>query len=497
MTVREVGLRWAQSGTARHKTLRVLDAEWLGLHKAIKVMEGSLQGGSPDGLSYILPRARFCLAAMPFPLNDEYVWGGDPAEVIQRLRGYGQIYEMADTLSFCEVLDRALEQGIENPMWLAFKANWQSMARPAVILAHRPSTVSLIEKMLASLPDASSVIVAGESEARETWNRKTTVVFGPPSIYPKWLRTYPHNDVLWIYNSWNKDPQVSESILVSPHGARTTVQVEHLGGGSTNVYAPEPALDVEDLGAQLSQERIASEIRRHLDQEDSAVVSARIALLATDDYVLLPIDDGTFVTIFDPNEGRVRREQAKRMVPGMFVVTRDGGSHDHIRTLVDEKFMKDSKRARAQLVEWKGALRRRISASGLDRVRLDLRELGVSAEPATVNLWTTDLIHGPGNEQWFRALLAYLGLQGFEAQWRTLLELRRAGRLAGQYMRKQLEAQAASVDPLTVQRSPSLRFEIEGVDGGALVATKVDEIRPDSIQAPAALLGQRISGVSR
>lgn len=496
----DVGALWESSRSAIHTKLRVADPYWTDLRTRLKAAEKELAsqagGGASDAFRAVR-RLSFQLSSLPLPIGHPLLWGDQPEGVIEQISDYGRAHQLDSVLSLTGRLREFVQTGNENPLWSALVSSWVSLERPIALVARKPSAVGPLEARIDALPGAPVPIVVTLSELPDVRSRKTTVVFGPPSLYPVWLKTFPHNNVLWIYHAWNRDIESVGSLLSFAQGTNSSSKVKpHEKSFSGHVSVLDSTAE-EDLTYVLNQEQVEREISSYASQGDDTSVSARIALLANDECVLLPVDEGTSVSIFDPAESRVRREVTRKIVPGMFVIVRESGGRDHIRALVETKFMRDVPRAKAQLEEWKHELRLRIRERGLGSVKRELEELDVVVEAGSINLWTTDLVYGPGRQDWFRSLLTYLGIGGFQEKWETLISLRRAGRRAGLYMRDQLLRQATEVDPVTARRSSTLRFTIDGVDGGALIAHKVEEVLPKVIQTPSALIGQPIGGNRR
>lgn len=494
----QAGDVWAASEFAKHQTLRVADPTWVELRMSIREAEKELFGYGDEfnDVYQLVRRLGFQLSCLPLPAGHPLIWGGEAGPVIDRLITHGHTHQLESVIAVGMRLKKIIDGGSDSPLWSALVRSWVSLERPIVLVARKQSEVGPLESRIDTLPGTPVPIVATMSELPHVWNRKTTVVFGPPSLYPAWLKAFPRNDVLWIYHAWNRDVEVPSSLLSLAQGTASPRNIEPHGKSFSGTVSTLDLTADENVTYTMSQERVEREIRQHASPDDDTTVPARIALLANDDCVLLPVDDGTTVTVFDPNESRIRREATRRIVPGMFVVVRERGGRDHIRALVESKFMDDPAEAKARLEGWKLALRTKIRAQGISTVKRELEALGVAVEPGTIILWTTELIHGPGKEEWFRSLSAYLDLGGAEENWEILVRLRRAGRKAGLYMRDQLVKQATEVDPVTARRSSTLKFTIDGVDGGALIAHKVEEVLPEVIQAPPELIGQPIEGTS-
>lgn len=490
---------WRAARKAGHEDLAVADQAWLTLRRktvqADRLLRTDGHRDSPARATVL--RVGFRTSITPLPIDHPYIWGRDPDEAVAEIQVYGTAAGLDAVVDLANHLQTMVQDRVESPLWTAFLRLRSTLQAPVVVGVRRQSALEHLEPRFNNLTEPTRLLSLGEIGGLD--ERKATVFFGPPSVYPDWVKLFPRSNTIWIRHAWNKSLVFPDALLgmmpVAAPAATTRRLSEHRLSTPTYDTQADDYGEPDELAAEMNRARLSSELDKAAKSGDSTTVASRIGVLANDDYVLLPIEEGTRVTVFDPQTRSVRREQTRRLIPGMFVVVRERGSRDHLRSLVDTKFLKEPEVIRASMNRWKSALHRSIRDRTIDRVASDLSRRGVSVGHSSIRLWTTDLVHGPGSYENFVALFDYLGINGAEAEWKHLLQVRRAGREAGAYVLRQLLKQASKVRTDQILRDSTLRFTLDGVDGGALVAVKIDEVLPEVIEAPVELVGQLIEGV--
>lgn len=490
---------WRAAKNAKHEDLAIADQTWLTLRgktvHADRLLRADSHRDSPVRATVL--RVGFRTSITPLPIDHPYIWGRDPHEAIAEIQSYGAAAGLDAVVDLADYLRTMVDNRVESPLWTAFLRLRPSLKAPVVVGVRRQSALEHLEPRFANLAEPTSLLSIGELGRLD--GRRTTILFGPPSVYPNSVKLFPRSNTTWIRHAWNKPLMFPDALIgmmpIAALAATNRRLSEHPLTSADFVTQPDDYGEPDELAAEMNRARLSSELDKAARSGDAATVASRIGLLANDDYVLLPIEEGTFVTVFDPQTRSVRREQTRRLIPGMFVAVRERGGRDHLRSLVETKFLESPELIRESMNKWKSALQRSIRDRGIDRVASDLSRRGVSVGHSSIKLWTTDLVHGPGSFENFVALFDYLGLSGAADDWQHLLLVRRAGREAGTYMRRQLIKQASQVRTDQILRDSTLRFTLDGVDGGALVAVKIDEVLPEVIQAPVDLVGQLIEGV--
>ena len=492
---------WEATESARHVTIRVFDLRWQNADTRLRrVIESLSSGTSSQELPSVLRRLRFSLNCLPLPLHDPAMWSpGTQEGALERIRLHAEIAESTPLLDLYALLSELIQARVTNPLWDAVSESWSSLRKPIVIVAHRSSHVKAIETLVSSVERGSdAVVVVKQNELPELWGTRTTLVFGPPSLGAEWLRAQPRGDVVWVHHTWNRSLTSPDSLLPFTSAPARTPTIEDLTSLDTLDRAREGSADnpPEDSWTPYDWTRVRSglglnsETQPAIDDEGPALVLAKIVALADDQYVLIPAEEGTTVSVFNPAVAKVERRGARDIRAGMFVLVRTESGRDLIRDLVESRFLKDPQRCFSRLEEWKRPLRRRLRELGPHEVRRALRAYGLDAEEVTIRSWTTDLVYGPGNEPWLRSLLTFLGVDGADEHWAVLEALRRAGRKAGHYVRLQLLDQARQVDPVRARRESVLTFALKGVYGGTVKAFKVEAVSADPVEAPSNALGR-------
>ncbi len=131
---------------------------------------------------------------------------------------------------------------------------------------------------------------------------------------------------------------------------------------------------------------------------------------------------------------------------------------------------------------WKGALERRIAASGIGNVERDMRLAGVKS-PGRAWAWTDPSLILPKNEGDFRALLSWLGIP-VEPTISNAKRKRRAHHQAGSDVREKLEQAVEDTDLTELEREGrlDLRIRVEGFRD--LVAARILAVSPHAQVIP-------------
>lgn len=490
---------WRAAKASRHEDLAVADQAWLNLRRktvrADRILRDDLHRDSR--VRALVLRVGFRSSITPLPIHHPYLWGGDPHAAIAEIQSYGRAGNLDAVVDLGEFLKGMVDDEVESPLWTAFLNLRPLLKAPVMVGARRLSALEHLEPRFANLSEVTRLVSLGELGNLD--ERKTAILFGPPSVYPNWVKLFPRSNTVWIRHAWNKELVFPKALLgAMPLAAPATTSrrlLDHPLSNTEYEVEHDDYGEPDELATEMNSARLTSELNKAAAEDDSAVIASRIGVLANDDYVLLPIEEGTMVTVFDPEERTIRREQTRRLIPGMFVVVRERGSRDHLRSLVETRFLNDSRTTRDSMSKWKVALHRSIRERGIDRVASSLSKLGVSVGHSSIKLWTTELVHGPGTIENFKAVLDYLGLEDAKTHWAHLIKVRRAGREAGNYMRRQLIKQASRVRTDQIQRQSTLRFTLDGVDGGALVAVKIDEVQSEVIMAPVGRVGELMGDI--
>lgn len=478
---------WKQTRGADHTTLTVDDARWKHLQKLFQKayqLFAEQPTLSPE-LVRLVRRVGFRLATLPLPANHQEIWGGEPAQELVRLRQHlfdgdaDVLHELADALE-------ALLSGKEaHPLWKCFLDELPNLEDPISIVTLRTTSISAI---LNNFQSSKQVSVLPMTQLPHWYSQSTTIVFGPPSAYPDWLKLFPPSNCLWIYFSWNKSLEIPAQLSNNTLAPRRMPAVQNRFV-QTNEHRDSIAID--GIAPRWDENAIAVRVQTQGDTGvKSATVLARAALLANGMSILISAEPNTFTYVFDPYTRKVHRRDSNRLIPGMFIIGRESGSKDHIRSIVDNRILQNAAEIRTKIDAWKNCLDGLISKRGLDSVVDELHNYGVIVEPQTVHLWRTELIHGPSKPEWLEVLFEIIGMKNWQEHWLALVELRRAGQRAGQLVRMELLEQAESVDYEQAQTAETLRFTLDGVESGGLTAHRLEELGANLLNVPAGMIGE-------
>lgn len=497
---------WAASENSRHLTIRAFDARWHCVHTKLRRAIDSVAGSaSAQDLLGLLKRLRFSLNCLPLLITDPAIWGHEsPEKTLERIRIHADITESTQLKDLNEHLTGLINAKPANPLWDSVVESWPALRKPVVIVAHRSSHVGPLEALAKGVDRGSDVLVVKQNELPELSGTRTTVVFGPPSLSAEWLRAQPRGDIVWVHHAWNRGLEAPDNLLPFTSSAARRPSIVDLTRRDAldraqafgDIVQSEEMWTPFEWTQALAGFGSGSGGSRSADDDGLSHVLARIVALPEDQYVLVPAEEGTTVSVFNPAVAKVERLGARDIRAGMFVLVRTESGRDLIRDLVESKFLKNPQECFALLEEWKRPLRRAMRDRGAVEVRRALQARGVGAEEVTIRSWTTDLVYGPGSAAWLRSLLEYLGVGMVDRHWAALEALRRAGRKAGHYVRLQLLSQARQVDPVKARRESVLTFSLKGVSGGTVKAFKVEAVHTETVEVPSQELG-RISQLWR
>jgi hypothetical protein len=483
---------WNNAARAQHVDVPVHEPRWRRLFS----LGGELLKTVRDPeLQQAVRSLMYRLGSLPLPLTDPASWPNADPERFFRLMGTHSSSEQSGTArELVQLLEELMAEDGTHPFWSKVWSIWPSLPKPSCLFCVRKSHVQRLQPYASTLPDSPVVLVPDDLD--EMSFRASAVAFGPPRSYPAWMKSMPHVPTYWIRFAWNSPATQPESFL--PYGRRSAPRFSLIRLGEEE--APEePSTDTgrwepQDLSDPIDWRSFPQRLRDYVnpvDQEDGEgcdVVPAVAGVISDDEVVLLPLESRT--TVFDPDTREVRGLLGGDIRPGMFVIVREGRGRDHIRQLVEDRFLTNAEEARGYLRTWKRALRQEIKLRGIDRVTSELSRRGVTAVAETVRSWTTDLVHGPGRHDWFEALLEYLVVDDVAKHWNVVQAYRQAGRAAGRFVRDALLAQVEHMDIETASRENVLTFSLEGVEGGSLKAHRIEEVRTDQLYAHADLLGR-------
>lgn len=427
---------------------------------------------------------------VPLPLTHEAIWpNGDPESFLRMLEIFAEGSESPVASRLHDSLTQLRDSASEHPLWVTATELWPKLPKPACFVCSRTSMVPKLEERAARHQHPAIVLAASDHE--DMLYRSSALVFGPPRSFPGWMKVMQRLPTYWVHFAWHRPPEDPGPFLPFSKRGGTVLDVRSMGKRSPAGLTPDTAwespaeLDPVDWKTFTGKLRAATTTPD--DPVDDEVVPAVAGVLTDEKVVLLPLEARS--TVFDPETHEVRGLLGSRLHAGLFVIVREGKGRDHIRELVESRFLKDAASARDRLTIWKRALRQAIRGRGLEKVTEELRRRGVKAVDATVKSWATEMVYGPGNSTWFLAVMELLEIAEPELHWDCVEAYRAAGRQAGQFVRASLLRQIENMDISTARRESTLRFSLEGIEGGALTAHKLEAVEQGPFDVSPDLIG--------
>lgn len=474
--------RWTTVSNAKHHVMRVFDQELFSLHRSCLALlqEHTSLDDELDGLLRTVRAVTFSMMVTPLPVSDPTHWRlGGPEELLANLEHRARVGTEPALAEIQLRLEQLAQRTDPNPLWTSLRQNWDLLRRPLAVVAFRTRYVGPIERMVRDVE--GHPIVVTSRELSSTWDRSSVAAFGPPSVYPEWMRSYPRADTYWIHHTWLRPLQPGRQVSPFSLASSSGQMIEHLDSSDleTSVLSiqEEALIQPRIDGAVLAK---STNARHHgsVDSDEGADArdSARLAHLSNGQAVWLAAHEGARVTVLDPESREVQRVGLDKLVPGWFVVLRTRSGGDSFRDLVDAALGSNAIRCRASIRSWKLSLRKAFQQYGPENVRQSLRLRGVTAEPGTIRTWLTEDVIGPGIYEWFAGVADLLDLNDPQAEWAAIREVRKAGKVAGAQLRSRLLSQLEGIDPVAARRDAVLEFSLDGVEGSKLTLFMIDDI---------------------
>lgn len=296
---------------------------------------------------------------------------------------------------------------------------------------------------------------------------EVSYVIAPPTFMPSSVVTAPVTpEVTFLMPAWFGNRSVPSSTLgVHAEGqivVKTTVhQIGDTGEPENAVAEDEDVADVyfpqPDWGTRTSGDR----------EPTSDEMEAWKVLLAGGQGLWL--DDGDRIRSLDPKQpegARVGYEAVKSIVPGTYLVLREGETERG--AMYDQAVIGLGARATGILAtqaRWKARLEERLARVGSRRAMLELERVGVRS-CGQVRAWADPRLICPQRDADFALLLDWLG-EPAQPTYGNAITLRRAVYKASADLRKELEAAVGRADLRVLERDGILHLDLprEGFRG--------------------------------
>lgn len=332
------------------------------------------------------------------------------------------------------------------------------------------------------------VVTAGELSERDpyglivatgtthSYRRNPFVFLAPRAQQVKFIR--------W---NWVNDEFPGPGLL---EGGRRSIQSAR--------YATSPRthglVEADQVAPALDWNAIGSRMGVHRDSFRQADVLESWVFILAGGYAVPLAVGGQALTIEPEAEesDRLRTDVAvDDLESGDYILLREAGSGDFLIDVADRLMGAEGRSLRAKQLEWKAALRKRISEEGLEGVSASLKSRGARhAHPWNVRYWSGTRALKPED---FMLLMTYLDL-GTQAQdfADAMDQLIRYHIKAGHRIRKMILDGIGQADLTPLVMHGTMSFELEGADGGTLTAYRIESRSEQTWQAPIGRLGRAV-----
>lgn len=261
-------------------------------------------------------------------------------------------------------------------------------------------------------------------------------------------------------------------------------------GGSALRLRPPRAMSADQTvdasdAPRIDWHAVGKELVAHDEEEPAELVSARVALLAANNAVLLPDEADRLVWVLDPRaspQHRVSRVDVLDLEPGDVLILRTSGGGDLVVPLADEILGVKSTELRGMQRTWKRKLREWvIEHGGLASAAAELKAKGCDrANKQNLQNWLDERSLRTEDEGDWAVIMDAASLQGQAARyWRAMGQLRSAHTKAGHSLGKRL-LKMANTQPLDqLGASGSQKFDLG--EGGSLSAFRIEGFGPGTL----------------
>ncbi|MBK7721870.1 MAG: hypothetical protein IPI32_06480 [Austwickia sp.] len=289
---------------------------------------------------------------------------------------------------------------------------------------------------------------------------EVSYVVAPPTFVPASVVTSPATpEITFVMPSWFGNRSMPPSSLgVHAEGQIVVRPVLHqIGDTAEPMDAVAGDAEIEDVyfpqpvwGTRASGDR----------EPASDEVEAWKVLLAGDQGLWL--DDGDRIRSLDPTQpegARVGYEAVKGIVPGTYLVLREGETERG--AMYDQAVIALGTRAcgiLATQARWKARLEERLARVGSRRAMAELDRLGVRSS-GQVRAWADPRLIRPQRDADLALLLDWLG-EPSQPTYGNAITLRRAVYKASADLRRELEAAVGRADLRTLERDGILHLDL-------------------------------------
>lgn len=436
-----------------------------------------------------LRRYRYRLASLPLPFNSPLVL--DEVALLEARRsvarcslifpGYAQ--DAGALLASFE----ALAKSTDNPLLDKIKSLVRPHASTAIALKER-KTADTLQSICRRDGILAHIEVVAPGDLRGGRCFDHLVVVGAASWFEDYILAAPRASKIDIVRySCIRDAWRPQSVLMDGITGRRLPPISLEPPSAYGIAA-------HDFQPSVELSSVVRIVRNSSDEGSwNDDVPVRVAALAGEWAVFLERDDtSTVLTLdIDGDESDLERVPASAVGAGTYVVLRTEGGGDYIIPLADRILGDQAATLRATQRAWKDLLRDRVRQSDLLRVCLELLDRGSRrADEQNLRNWMSPRSIQTQDPADFEAIMRLIGWESIATEtWNAMTTIRRAHRLAGNQIRRQLLEKVRAADLGELERQGWMQFELDDADGGSLTVFRVEQILDESMSVPVSWVG--------
>ncbi len=481
-----------------------------GIASAVRELQRGLGEHAEDeywkGFLRRVRRCLFELCAAPFPLSYPSLTGPDFLSSLHNSLAHCRSVFPQFEAPALRVISRLEEVSKldENPLLSAIEAIEFTGERTLGVVLKEPRLIPATEEVISRAAICVRATVVGTAQLRTISKFDCLVVLGPTRWFPDFVFTAPRaREIHVVHFGVVKDCWVPSNAFVaasgpghaSSRGRFVTENVEGNGGDATSGLV-EQVLEPEDLIPLMDWNLV---VKRYARADNGVLlggadqIPCRIFLVESGEVMFLSDEDGDTSLVIDieTDEGpRIGRMVARNIRPGMFLLARTGGRgsrSDYIADVANRLLGDRAVKLRKLQMAWKRRLRNAIQSSDVEKVVIQLSDLGAErANESNLRNWVSARHIKTQRYEDFQAILQLVGLgASAEKLWKAMRQIDRAHKRAGQVIRRRLLREVQGEALVDLQRLGRKDFTLEDGCSAAITALRVSSIADEVALVPA------------
>lgn len=325
------------------------------------------------------------------------------------------------------------------------------------------------------------VSAAQDIRSEQHWFDFVHVLGFPRAFHPSIFSAPVGDDVDYVFPSWVPFRSLPESSLMGLVENPIVMTVHNSEISDSKVLANEGESD-GDLSRYLP-EPLWSAPPHDPSCSSSDLVDARQLYLSGGWETWLDAGDRIRILEIDKTTGaRVTNLSPEEVTVGSYLLLMEHGSERGIlKTLAQSRISRAEETISEQRF-WKERLLARIKQIGVERVRRELRDLGVGAY-RQVDTWSDMELIRPKSDNDFLSLLDWMDIPR-EPTFQDVRTLQSEVRRISHEITAELENQASRVNPEELERQGHMHFKVSTDGVRSMVATRVMAIRSSVQKVP-------------